>query len=358
MDAIRQLGRQGRASTVVVRARARCSAAPATRSSRCSTTAPRSSTRPRRTRPRRSTLLDTGLTVLQTQAGPRARTSATFAQRTWPTSPARCRHCDAGPRARSSQGGPGTAREVDSLLKGLEPTLPVFLANLVTRQPGADRQPRRARADCWSIFPRVIAAGFTGTPGDGYGHVNLQFDNNVPPCTKGYKPPQPVAAGDRHRRTPILPGQVRRGTAVRTCAARSTRQDRTARAAGLSGRAVRCPHRDRGCRQRQAGDLGNREDRAQCSATTGWKWMLTGPVTAETDLLGSCAPGASRTSRYVVAVGQHRADPGRARPDRRHRPALHQGGRRRSRRLPGRGALAASTTDVTKAAHGRRPRRS
>src|SRR5205823_609165 len=37
-------------------------------------------------------------------------------------------------------------------------------------------------------YPRVISAGFTGTPGDGYGHVNLQLDYSVPPCSEGYKP--------------------------------------------------------------------------------------------------------------------------------------------------------------------------
>jgi len=37
-------------------------------------------------------------------------------------------------------------------------------------------------------FPRVIESGFTGTPGDGYGHINLQMNNDVPACTRGYKP--------------------------------------------------------------------------------------------------------------------------------------------------------------------------
>ena len=56
------------------------------------------------------------------------------------------------------------------------------------------------------VFPHVIAAGFTGTPGDGYGHINLQFNNNVPPCTKGYKPPSTVAPGHGHHRRRDLPG--------------------------------------------------------------------------------------------------------------------------------------------------------
>ena len=86
------------------------------------------------------------------------------------------------------QGGPSAVREVDALMKGLEPTLPVFLSNLVTtNQVLVTNIP--ALRQLLVVFPHVIAAGFTGTPGDGYGHINLQFNNSVAPCTKGYKPP-------------------------------------------------------------------------------------------------------------------------------------------------------------------------
>ena len=43
-------------------------------------------------------------------------------------------------------------------------------------------------------FPRMIASGFTGTPGDGYGHINLQLAGSPQPCRKGYLDP------DRWRR--------------------------------------------------------------------------------------------------------------------------------------------------------------
>jgi len=39
-------------------------------------------------------------------------------------------------------------------------------------------------------FPAVISSGFTGTPGDGYGHINLQLNYDVPACTDGYLPPK------------------------------------------------------------------------------------------------------------------------------------------------------------------------
>ena len=82
---------------------------------------------------------------------------------------------------------PGTAREVTKLMQDLEPTLPILLANatsvgqvVVSHLPGVEQ--------LLVTFPYVIASGSTGTPADGYGHVNLQFDYSVPPCTKGYKP--------------------------------------------------------------------------------------------------------------------------------------------------------------------------
>jgi phospholipid/cholesterol/gamma-HCH transport system substrate-binding protein len=85
------------------------------------------------------------------------------------------------------QGGQPALDQVRSLLTGIEPTLPVFLANLVTvNQVVTARLP--ALEQTLVTFPRVIESGFTGTPGDGYGHINLQMDYTVPPCTAGYKP--------------------------------------------------------------------------------------------------------------------------------------------------------------------------
>ena len=86
------------------------------------------------------------------------------------------------------EGGPGTMSQVKALLEGLEPTLPVFLSNLVTVN-----QVTTMRLDnleqLLATYPALIAGGFTGTTMDGYGHVNLQFADSPPPCTKGYLPP-------------------------------------------------------------------------------------------------------------------------------------------------------------------------
>jgi len=85
------------------------------------------------------------------------------------------------------EGGSSAVREVDKLMKGLEPTLPVFIGNLVTLN-----QITTARLDGLEqllvTFPRMISSGFTGTPGDGYGHINLQLAQSPGPCRDGYRP--------------------------------------------------------------------------------------------------------------------------------------------------------------------------
>jgi phospholipid/cholesterol/gamma-HCH transport system substrate-binding protein len=107
-------------------------------------------------------------------------------------------------------GAPGTAREVRALMEDLEPTLPVLLANaisvnqvMVSHLAGLEQ--------LLVTFPRTIAGGFTGTTPDGFGHVNLQTDNSVPPCTEGYKPPSEWRRGNELSDAPIFPAQCTSG---------------------------------------------------------------------------------------------------------------------------------------------------
>jgi phospholipid/cholesterol/gamma-HCH transport system substrate-binding protein len=107
------------------------------------------------------------------------------------------------------QGTPGTAREVDALLKDLEPTLPILLGNavsinqvVVSHLAGIEQ--------LLVTYPRTISAGFTGTPGDGYGHVNLQTDS-TPPCTQGYKPRTEWRPPSDLTDSPIFPAQCASG---------------------------------------------------------------------------------------------------------------------------------------------------
>jgi phospholipid/cholesterol/gamma-HCH transport system substrate-binding protein len=111
------------------------------------------------------------------------------------------------------QGGAPALDEVRSLLEGLEPTLPVFISNLVTvNQVLTARLP--ALEQTLVTFPRVIASGFTGTPGDSYGHINLQMNYDVPPCTKGYKPVDEWLPGTYMGDPPTYPARCLSGPPI------------------------------------------------------------------------------------------------------------------------------------------------
>jgi len=86
------------------------------------------------------------------------------------------------------QGGTTTVTQVQSLVEGLQPVLPVFIANLATvNQVLTARLP--ALEQTLVTFPMMVANGFVGTPGDGYGHLNMQLTYTTPACTQGYLPP-------------------------------------------------------------------------------------------------------------------------------------------------------------------------
>ncbi len=94
------------------------------------------------------------------------------------------------------QGGPATLGEVEKLLEGMEPTLPVLLGNVVTiNQVAAIRIPNLEQL--LVTYPVVIASGFSGTTKDGYGHVHLDYTNDPPPCRKGYLPASKWRRGDQ-----------------------------------------------------------------------------------------------------------------------------------------------------------------
>jgi phospholipid/cholesterol/gamma-HCH transport system substrate-binding protein len=170
-------------------------------------------------------------------------------------------------------------REVNSLLKGLEPTLPVFLSNLVTtNQVLTANLP--ALEQLLVVFPHVIAAGFTGTPGDGYGYINLQFNNSVPPCIKGYKPPSQWRPATDTSDAPVYPAQCKAGPP----------QDmrgyhyapKSGSGAASTGRSYRVAPYDASTGEVQTGDgqslvLGSGGGVQSVFGNDGWKWMLMGP---------------------------------------------------------------------------------
>lgn len=155
-------------------------------------------------------LLDSGHTVLATQQA-NADNIRTFA-RGLSDFTAGLEGSDADLRT-VLQGGTPALDEVRSLLEGLEPTLPVFIGNLVTvNQVLTARLP--AVEQTLVTFPRVISSGFTGTPGDGYGHINLQMDYSTPPCTKGYKPPSQWLPGTDMSDPPAYPARCLSGPPI------------------------------------------------------------------------------------------------------------------------------------------------
>jgi phospholipid/cholesterol/gamma-HCH transport system substrate-binding protein len=148
-------------------------------------------------------LLDSGNAVLRTQQAHRDDI-LTFA-RGLADLTATLRVSD--PQLRSIlQGGAPAVREVNSLLHGLQPVLPVFLSNLVTvNQVVTARLP--ALEQTLVVFPKVVSNGFTGTPGDGYGHLNMQFNYTKPACTQGYLPAEDWPSPQDLRDLPLYPAK-------------------------------------------------------------------------------------------------------------------------------------------------------
>jgi phospholipid/cholesterol/gamma-HCH transport system substrate-binding protein len=177
---------------------------------------------------------------------------------------------------------PGTAREIEGLLEDLEPTLPVLLGNavsvnqvVVSNLAGIEQ--------LLVTYPRVISAGFTGTPGDGYGHVNLQLDNSVPPCTEGYLPRDRWRPPSDLADAPIYPAQcasgppyVMRGPKHSPGGSGNPSPGRVYRASYDPGTGIVSGAVD------GHGDPVRFLDQGNLSILGGdaWKWLLVGPVTS------------------------------------------------------------------------------
>jgi phospholipid/cholesterol/gamma-HCH transport system substrate-binding protein len=128
----------------------------------------------------------------------------------------------------------------------------------------------------------VIAAGFTGTPGDGYGYINLQFNNNVPPCTKGYKPPSQWRPATDTTDGPIYPAQCKSGPPMDMRGYNYAPKSGNASASGRSYRVA--PYDastgrvDTGTGQPLVVNAGG--GLQSVFGDDGWKWMLMGPEAA------------------------------------------------------------------------------
>ena len=179
-------------------------------------------------------------------------------------------------------GAPATARELDGLLRDLSPTLPVLLGSavgvsqVVVSHLGGLEQ-------LLVTYPTTIASGFTGTPGDGYGHVNMQLDYTQPPCSEGYVPRRDWRAPTDLSDAPIFPARctsgppfVMRGSDRVPGASGNPSPGRVYRSAydptsGTVAGAV-----DRRGRPVRFVDPGN----LSILGGDAWKWLLVGPVTS------------------------------------------------------------------------------
>ena len=222
-------------------------------------------------------LLRSGLVTLRTQQGQKENIRTLSRQLALLTDT--LRGSDADLRTTLDK-TPPLAREVTALLRDLGPTMPTLLGNLIavqevvlTHLDGVEQ--------LLVTFPAVIASGFTGTPPDGFGHVNMQLDYSQPPCTEGYKPPNTWRRPDQLDDGPIVkvrcksgPPYVMRGVPHVPSNQRNSSPPRTYAgtydpATGLVPGAV--DGNGRPVRVQPPGDLSILGDDS-------WKWLLVGPT--------------------------------------------------------------------------------
>lgn len=152
-------------------------------------------------------LLQNGLTVLRTQRGQKENIRKFAADLDTLTSVLAAKDPELGTIITST---PGLAREFEALLQDLGPTIPVLLADLVTvnqilytELDGVEQ--------LLVTYPPMIAGGPTGSTADGWGHINLQFDYSVPPCTEGYLPPDQWRSPTETDDVPFYPAECLSG---------------------------------------------------------------------------------------------------------------------------------------------------
>jgi len=83
--------------------------------------------------------------------------------------------------------GPDALDEVDALVDELRVVLPRFLMPLI--EVNQVINPRlKGIGQLLATVPVAVKNSMIGVPGDGYGHINMQFNYNVPACSHGYLP--------------------------------------------------------------------------------------------------------------------------------------------------------------------------
>ncbi|HWU21986.1 MAG TPA: MlaD family protein [Nocardioides sp.] len=226
------------------------------------------------------TLLDSGLKVLRTQSGQQENIRS-FAHNLDTLTTALAK--SDGDLRGVITNTPAAAREVQALLEDLEPHLPVLLGDLVTVGQIFDKNLAGVE-QLLVTYPPLIAAGPTGSTRDGWGHVNVQFDYSVPPCTDGYKPPSEWRSTQDLSDAPIYPAKCksplpyeRRGTneALKYTARHGANASPSRDYSGSGLQSGVLPGvvdaRGRAVRYESQPDLS-------VLGGDAWKWLLLGPV--------------------------------------------------------------------------------
>lgn len=172
---------------------------------------------------------------------------------------------------------PGAAKEVKALLEDLGPTLPVLLGNLVTVNQVVVTHLDGVET-LLVAFPLAVAAGFTGTPGDKFGHVNLQLTQSPGPCTgEGYKPMTEWRSGQDLTDGPIYPAQCTKGAPFNQ---RGSKYSPTGSATSRNRVAYGPESATDGTIRNLAGEdvLVHRPANLSVLGGDSWKWLLVGPV--------------------------------------------------------------------------------
>ncbi len=221
-------------------------------------------------------LLDNGRTVLATQQRNRENIRSFARDLADLTATLRARD----PELRDVlEGGGAAAREVDALMQGLEPTMPVFIGNLVTlNQIVTTRLP--AVEQLLVTFPKIVANGFTGTPGDGYGHINLQFAQDPGPCRKGYKPSSQWRDSANLTDSPVYPAKCLQGAPYNM---RGSKHAPTFNDGGSANRVA--PYDPlsgvvQGVDGNPGFTIGSQGGLQEIFGDDSWRWMLIGPLEA------------------------------------------------------------------------------
>ncbi len=173
---------------------------------------------------------------------------------------------------------PAAVRQVNRLLTDLEPTLPVLLGNMVTAN-GVMLAHISGIEQILVEFPRAVAAGFTGTPGDGWGHTNIQLAQTPLPCTgPGYKPVKEWRSPHDLTDAPIYESECQDPNAVQRGSDRSPTRNAWRQGSYRTG-----TYDESGASDSLVDRYGNpvrlhQPRNLSLLGDDAWKWMLVGPV--------------------------------------------------------------------------------